>query len=101
MSPALGGFNPRSPFGQLTGQKTKVPELFFTLTEAEIVDVLVSQGFAEHTAKKEAAKFERYKRRIVGPRQVWSDDSEQPPAEKQATTKRFADVLAERKGGTE
>lgn len=98
MSPALGGYNPRSPFGELRGQKPKVPHLFFTLTEDEIVQVLVQQGFSEKTAKQEAAKFMRYKERIAGPKQVWSDDEEQPQAQPQVTTQRFADEVAGRKG---
>jgi len=74
--------------------------LFFTLTEAEIVQVLVSQGFSEHTALAEAAKFMEYKKRIVGPKQVWSDDDEDKPKEKpKAKTQRFADEVAGRKGG--
>lgn len=99
--PALGGMNPRSPFGQLSGQKPKVPQLFFTLTEEEIVQVLVAQGFSEKTAKEEAAKFIKYKERIVGPKQVWSDDDDEgkPKVQPQASTQRFADEIATRKEG--
>ena len=119
MSPALGGFNPRSPFGQLRGQKPQVPQLFFTLTEEEIVKLLVSQGFSEKTATQEAAKFMKYKASIVGPKQVWSKsctahpqhvssckecqqvlgDADIPSQGKtEATTKRLADEVAGRKG---
>ena len=99
--PALGGYNPRSPFGQFRGQKPHVPQLFFTLTEEEIVQLLVRQGFSEKTATQEAAKFMKYKERIVGPKQVWSDDDEAgrgPAAHQETTTKRFADEVAGRKG---
>ena len=118
--PALGGFNPRSPFGQLQGQKPQVPQLFFTLTEEEIVTLLVSQGFSPKTAAQEAAKFMRYKENIVGPRQEWSEghcsehvsflptcekcqaasakENEKPQAPTEAPTRRFADEVAERKG---
>ena len=117
--PALGGFNPRSPFGELRGQKPKVPQLFFTLTEEEIVKLLVSQGFSEKTAKQEAAKFMKYKERIVGPKQVWStsctahpqhvpsckdckqvlgDNPTPSKGEPESRTKRFADEVAVVKG---
>lgn len=76
-----------------------MPQLFFTLTEDEIVQVLISQGFSEKTAREEAAKFIRYKERVVGPKQVWSDEPEAPAEKPQATTQRFADEVAGRKGG--
>ena len=119
MSPALGGFNPRSPFGQLRGEKPKVPQLFFTLTEEEIVTLLVKQGFSERTATQEAAKFMKYKERITGPKQVWSTSCTAHPqhvpsckecqqvlgeapapsqGQPEATTRRFADEVAGRKG---
>lgn len=97
--PALGGYNPRSSFGELRGTKPKVPQLFFTLTEDEIVALLVSQGQSEKTAKQEAAKFMRYKENIVGPPQVWSDDDEDKPQQQsEAATRSFADEVAGRKG---
>jgi len=98
MAPALGGYNPRSSFGDLRGTKPKVPQLFFTLTEDEIVKLLVSQGFSPKTAAQEAAKFMKYKENIVGPKQVWSDDKETPPVQPEARTQRFADEVAGRKG---
>ena len=116
--PALGGFNPRSPFGQLRGQKPKVPQLFFTLTEEEIVRLLVKQGFSERTATQEAAKFMKYKERIAGPKQVWSTsctahpqhvpsckeckqvlgEAEVTPDTGETASKRFADEVEGRKG---
>ena len=97
--PALGGFNPRSSFGQLRGSKPRVPQLFFTLTEAEIVQLLVSQGFSEKTATEEARKFMLYKERVVGPKQIFSDDQPEQAGEPEVVTARFADVIRDRKEG--
>lgn len=117
--PALGGYNPRSSFGDLRGTKPKVPQLFFTLTEDEIVKLLVSQGFSKKTATQEAAKFMKYKENIVGPKQVWStsctdhpqyvpsckkcqqvesDANVQPKEQPRARTQRFADEVDGRRG---
>lgn len=100
--PALGGYNPRSPFGDLRGTKPKVPQLFFTLAEEEIVALLVSQGFSERIAKQEAAEFMRYKEAIVGPKQVFSDDDDQAGKQGQpqpeATHRKFADEVAQKEG---
>ena len=96
--PALGGYSPRSSFGELRGTKPKVPQLFFTLTEDEIVALLVSQGQSEKAAKVDAAKFMKYKENIVGPKQVWSDDEEGKPQQPEEATRSFADEVAGRKG---
>ena len=76
--------------------------MFFTMTEEEIVKLMVSQGFSPKTAAQEAAKFMKYRERIVGPKQIWSDDDEQKPQEGQpeaATTHRkFADEVARKEG---
>ncbi len=100
MAPALGGFDPRTPFGDLRGTKPKVPQLFFTLTEEEIVALLMSQGTSEKTAKHDAAKFMKYKDNIVGPKQVWSDDDDDQAGEKppEEVTRSFAEEIAARKG---
>lgn len=99
MSPALGGYNPRSSFGELRGTKPKVPQLFFTLTEDEIVALLISQGQSEKAAKHDAAKFMKYKENIVGPKQVWSDDEEEKSKQQpEEVTRSFADEVAGRRG---
>ena len=119
--PALGGYSPKSAFGELRGSKPSVPQIFFTLTEDEIAQVLMSQGFSEKTSKAEARKFMLYKERIVGPVQVWSEghcvehasftpdcdkcqaaeEGINPEQPTEAPTKRFADEVASRKGGNE
>ncbi len=99
MSPALGGYDPRTSFGNLRGTKPQVPHLLFTLKEEEIVQVLMAQGCSEKTARREAAEFMLYKERTVGPRQVWSDDDDQPKPETKAVTKSFADAVAEQRKG--
>ena len=97
--PALGGFNPRTSFGELRGTKPKVPQLFFTLTEDEIVALLVSQGQSEKAAKVDAAKFMKYKENIVGPKQVWSDDEDDEAGKQpEEVTRSFAEELDARKG---
>ncbi len=97
--PALGGFSPTGVFGGLRGEKPQIPQAFFTMEAAEIVALLVGMGYSEKNATVDVAKFMEYKKRITGPKQVFSDDDEQDAAEPSAEHLSFGGHITHLKGG--
>ncbi len=98
MSPALGGFSPSGAFGGLRGDKPKIPQAFFNMEPEEIVALLVGMGYSEKSAKEDVAKFMEYKARSVGPKQIWSDDDEEPVPDS-ALSEHFGSFVERLKGG--
>ena len=72
---------PPNPFARISdirsAKNPRMPEMFFSATEDEIVESLVVQGYSRKTAEKEAREFTEYKEGLTS-KQEWEDD-ETPP----------------------
>ena len=101
MSPALGGYSPTGVFGGLRGEKPVIPQAFFQMEAAEIVALLVGMGYSEKNATVDVAKFMEYKKRITGPKQVFSDDDEAGANEPSEELRSFGGHIAKLKSGNE
>ena len=98
--PALGGFNPQGAFGGLRGEKPRIPQAFFEMEEEEIVALLIEMGYSEKNARVDVAKFMEYRKRMIGPKQIWSDDEEaKEQAEPGTQRQSFGGHVAHLKGG--
>lgn len=90
----------KTPWGNLRGQKVTVPAFFFSMTEDEIVEVLVGEGYNAKRARIDAKEFLLYQDNLnVKPK--WTTPEVQENEE--AVTKRPANPLAQalaRKKGT-
>ena len=103
MSPALGGYSPQGAFGGLRGEKPQIPQAFYEMEAEEIVALLVQMGYSERTAKADVAKFMEYRKRMIGPKQIWSDDEEakeqaEPSTQRQSFGGHVAHLKGERDG---
>ncbi len=97
--PALGGFNKRGEFGNLKGTRPQVPQMFFSMSEGEIVEFLVATGYSEKNALESVRKFTEFKNRATDPKQLWSDDEEAQSGEMSTRRNRLSDHVRRIKGG--
>ena len=101
--PALGGFSPSGAFGGLRGDKPKIPQAFFNMEAEEIIALLIGVGYYDKNARADVAKFMEYKARVVGPKQIWSDDDEETAKEVSgsAPSQHFSTFVDKLKGGND
>ncbi len=91
----------KTPWGNLRGQKVTIPSFFFQMTEDEIVEVLVGEGYNEKRARIDAREFLLYQDNLnVKPK--WTTPEVQENAEEIAKrpANPLAQALARKKGAS-
>jgi len=75
--PRFDSYSPRSRWGQLKGQRFSLPPIFWSLSEEEIVDLLVSYGYNKEAAAREAGLFMKYKALMKGEQSGTPEEEEE------------------------
>jgi hypothetical protein len=87
----------KTPWGNLRGQKVTIPAFFFQMTEDEIVEVLVGEGYNPKRARIDAKEFLLYQDNLnVKPK--WTTPEVQEDAGAKRPANPLAQALARKKG---
>lgn len=70
----------RTPWGSLIGERLRLGNLFWQLSDDELVRLLTGMGYSEKAARAEVQKFSHYKRSVINaqPELEEQDSSDEP-----------------------
>ena len=71
--------NPYARVSEIRNLKNpRIPEMFFSATEEQLVEALAEMGYGRRTAEKEARQFIEYRDSLSSAQGTWTDDEEAP-----------------------